>query len=141
MQPPRALWVPFVLGRPFGVPGDAAFQGRVVRAALMLLEAPAGPVLKDFPEEAPASGADAEPFACPVSFPDKPADGDAAAMQREIAELSTWHELTKSRRGRTTFGVSGLTPSAAVRWLSDFMADPKVAIYRDGLERVPALRL
>src|SRR5947207_2478622 len=78
---------------------------------------------------------------CRSRRPDRPADGDAAAMQREIAELSTWHELTKSRRGRTTFGVSGLTPSAAARWLSDFMADPKVAIYRDGLERVPALRL
>ena len=34
MKPPRALWVPFVLGRPFGVPNDAAFQRRVVLAAL-----------------------------------------------------------------------------------------------------------
>ena len=45
MQPPRFLWVPFPLGRPLGAPGDAAFQHRVIRAALSLLEAPAGPVL------------------------------------------------------------------------------------------------
>ena len=31
IQPPRALWVPFELGRPFGTPGEAAFQRRVIR--------------------------------------------------------------------------------------------------------------
>jgi len=25
IRPPRALWVPFMLGRPFGVPNDPAF--------------------------------------------------------------------------------------------------------------------
>lgn len=33
-RPPRALWVPFELGRPIGPPGDAAFQKRVILAAL-----------------------------------------------------------------------------------------------------------
>ena len=33
-KPPRALWVPFELGRPMGAPNDAAFQLRVLRAAL-----------------------------------------------------------------------------------------------------------
>ena len=94
MKPPRALWVPFVLGRPFGVPNDAAFQRRVVLAALRLLEKPSGPVLEDFTEEAPApTGEDAETFVCPVSFAAPVTDGDLAAeFQREIAELSTWHE-------------------------------------------------
>ena len=32
MRPPRALWVPYPLGRPFGVPGDAAFQSAVLRS-------------------------------------------------------------------------------------------------------------
>ena len=35
---PRGLWVPFELGRPLGEPEDAAFQHRVVMAALALLE-------------------------------------------------------------------------------------------------------
>ena len=37
-KPPRALWVPFELGRPFCPPGDPAFQRRVILAALRLLE-------------------------------------------------------------------------------------------------------
>ena len=53
MRPPRALWVSFELGRPLGVPDDAAFQTRVVMAALDLLSAEEGPVLADFPEDAP----------------------------------------------------------------------------------------
>ncbi|MEX1302883.1 MAG: hypothetical protein AB1Z16_12040 [Desulfotignum sp.] len=51
--PPRALWVPFVLGRPLGRPGDPAFQMRVTLAALALLESETGPVLIDFPDNAP----------------------------------------------------------------------------------------
>jgi hypothetical protein len=53
IKPPRALWVPFDLGRPFAVPHDAAFQRRVLLAVLQLLEAPSGPVLADYPEPAP----------------------------------------------------------------------------------------
>lgn len=34
---PRGLFVPFPLGRPLGKPGDAAFQRRVLLAALGLL--------------------------------------------------------------------------------------------------------
>jgi len=37
MQPPRSLWVTFPLGRPLGAPNDAAFQHRVIAAALDLL--------------------------------------------------------------------------------------------------------
>ena len=40
MQPPRALWVTFVLGRPLGAPDDPALQTRVLEAALALLDAP-----------------------------------------------------------------------------------------------------
>lgn len=50
LQPPRALFCEFPLGRPLGRPGDPAFQRRVLEAAFSLLERPAGPVLEDFPE-------------------------------------------------------------------------------------------
>jgi len=68
IRPSRALWVPFMLGRPFGAPGEPAFQRRVLRSLLALFERPAGPVLEDFPEEAPGSVAEESAFACPVSF-------------------------------------------------------------------------
>ena len=57
IKPPRALWVPFELGRPLGVPNDADFQKRVLMSSLKLLEAEQGPVLEDFGDEAPDSGA------------------------------------------------------------------------------------
>jgi hypothetical protein len=44
VKPPRALWVPFELGRPLGVPNDAAWQTRVLQSALELIEVPEGPV-------------------------------------------------------------------------------------------------
>ena len=51
---PRGLFVPFPPGRPLGEPGDAAFQRRVLLAALGLLERADGPViLADFPADAP----------------------------------------------------------------------------------------
>ena len=92
IKPPRALWVPFMLGRPFGAPDAPDFQRKVLHALLMLFERPAGPVLEDFPEDAPAgSGDDAEvSFACPVSFAKATVDDGnlAAALQREIAQLA-----------------------------------------------------
>ena len=109
IRPPRALWVPFELGRPIGAHGNPAFQTRVVRAVLELLERPEGPVLEDFPERAPEDGA-SEPWSCPVRFA-RPAIGDDIAdmARAELAGLATWHELATRRRGRTAAGTSGFT--------------------------------
>src|SRR5215472_19170007 len=58
-EPPRALWVPFELGRPFGPPSDPAFQKRVILAALRLLERENGPVLlENFPNDDPRAQLD-----------------------------------------------------------------------------------
>jgi hypothetical protein len=69
IRPPRALWVPFQLGRPLGVPRDAAFQTRVLRALLGMLDSPSGLVLRDYLEDAPGSSASDETngWSCPVS--------------------------------------------------------------------------
>jgi len=111
MRPPRALWVPFPFGRPFGRAGDAAFQTRVLTAALQLLERPRGPVLEDFGEEAP-SPVDYSGWVCPVAFTDAgSADTGAgdlgAALAAEIAQLIPWHDRAAVRRGRSTFGILG----------------------------------
>lgn len=142
MQPPRALWVPFILGRPFGAPNDAAFQRRVLLTVLRLLEAPSGPVLEDYLEEAPhPAGNEGEGFACPVSFSRSPSeDGPAGALRREIAELAPWYELARRARGRTLVALSGLTPEAAGDFITKFIADPATPSYREDLTRVLALR-
>ena len=66
MRPPRALWVPFELGRPFGTPNAPEFQEEVLRSALAMLAEPTGPVIRDFGREAPSisTGEDAEPWIC-----------------------------------------------------------------------------
>jgi len=117
IKPPRALWVPFELGRPFAVPHDPAFQRRVLLAVLRLLEAPSGPVLADYPEAAPHTPADAmEGVACPVSFASAAAPDDpGAALAREIEEIAPWYDLARERRGRTTVGISGLSIEEAAR--------------------------
>jgi len=134
--------VPFVLGRPFGVPGDAAFQKRVVLAALKLLEAPAGPVLADYPEAAPApKPEEMEGIACPVSFgAADPPDDPGAALLREIEEIAPWYDLARERRGRTTVGTSGMTVEEAARRVGAAVAGkPKAAL--DGFNAGETLKL
>ena len=112
--PPRALWVPFELGRPLGIPGDAAFQTRVLEATLKLLEAPAGPILEDYPEDAPATDTQDEGMSCPINFarPDVPLEGAeavAANLRSEIGRLQPWYDRHLAEQGRTAFGSSTLS--------------------------------
>ena len=140
INPPRALWVPFMLGRPFGVPNDAVFQARVLIAALELLEAPSGPVLADYPEDAPAAADDAQGVACPVSFA-QPADNDiGAAFVREVEGLMPWHDRACERRGRSMVGLSRLTAIEAARVLARFLRD-HTADSIDGLSAGETIKL
>ncbi len=140
--PPRALWVPFILGRPLGVPRDAAFQRRVLLAVLRLLDRDHGPVLEDYDENAPEDPADeGAAFACPVSFELDPGDSLASRLQQEIATLAGWHDIAVERRGRTAARLSGLDPSEAARFITDFIGNPELESYRADLDRGLSLRL
>jgi hypothetical protein len=122
MRPPRALWVPFPLGRPLGPPGLPELQSRVLVAALQLLEAPSVPVLADWPEDAPEDDADGHaPLACPVPPAAPGTDGLRAALAAEVAFLRPWYDLGAARRGRTTVGISGLDAAEAVALVADFV--------------------
>lgn len=126
IRPPRALWVPFELGRPLGVPNDAAFQIRVLLAALKLLEAPSGPVLKDFPDDVPVTSDASTAWACPVHFATPIAnlsemDQLRAALKGEMAQLHSWYNLAIKKRGRTTVGVSGLELEEIGDFISAFL--------------------
>jgi hypothetical protein len=141
-RPPRALWVPFELGRPFGPPGDPAFQKQVILAAVRLLEAKAGgPVLlADFPEDDPREMPDPRwrpPLESPHPNP-PPQAGEgmgggflADAMTTEVAALAAPYARSRDERGRTTVGLSGLTPAAAAdyaaAWLRGIPPDSPVA--------------
>ncbi len=111
IKPPRALWVPFELGRPIGIPNDPEFQKRVLRAALKLLEAKSGPVLVDFPEDAPVAEEAVSTLSCPVDFGQSEVeltdiDKLCSAFKKEMVSLRPWYDLALKTRGRTTVGVS-----------------------------------
>lgn len=126
MQPPRALWVPFDLGRPFGQPDDPAFQHRVLAHLLRLFEAPAGPALEDYPEEAPA--ADLEGWSCPIPVAapqdESQATGPAERLQAELGRLAPWYEVGLGRRGRTTVGLFEAGIEAAATAVSERIDAP-----------------
>ncbi len=122
------------MGRPLGVPDDPAFQTRVLTAALKLMEAPGGPVLVDYPEDAPpVEGPTA--LSCPVSFSLPLSDRSdveklAARFVEEIALMRPWYDLAVRERTRTTVGVSGMEPDVVPRIMageelgSRFLARP-----------------
>ncbi len=144
IKPPRALWVPFMLGRPLGVPNDAAFQRKVMAAALELLEREVGPVLDDFPEDAPYEdlGAEPEGLACPVTFPRLRSEGTLAErLADEIGQLQVWHDLAVRHRGRTTLGATGLSPAGIGEFLIASIGDGAPVSYRPDLGVAAALKL
>lgn len=98
-RPPRALYCPFPLGRPLGVPRDPAFQHRVLAAALALLGEQRGPVLADFPET--VEQALDQPLACAVPLSEAAGDEPAAA---EARGLRAAYLRTVARRGSTNVG-------------------------------------
>lgn len=142
IKPPRALWVPFILGRPFGAPNAPDFQRKVLRALLGLFEHTAGPVLEDFPDDAPPDVAGETTFACPVNFaPAQTSVNDpAAAIRQEMAQLAPWYELALKRRGRTTVGVSGLKLDEAAAFAASYAGETPAAPYEAGLSAGVALK-
>ncbi|MGD8418249.1 MAG: hypothetical protein PVH91_14410 [Pseudomonadales bacterium] len=123
MQPPRALWVPFPLGRPLGKPGDAAFQLDVIRAALGLLDRSDGPVLEDYPHDVPPGEAESA-AACPVSFARDNGDDDSwrTRLNQEFSQLKPWYELSRRRRGgRTLVGIADQLPEQNTQILAEHL--------------------
>jgi len=132
--PPRALWVSFPLGRPFGVPGDADFQGRVLQAVLGLFDHNVGPVLVEFDQDIPGQTDQLlEGWACPIDLPQPAGDEDNLdwILFRELKSLEPWYELSRHRRKRTTVGSSGLEPESAAKFVAGFLK--KIPEPADGL--------
>lgn len=147
IRPPRALWVPFELGRPLGIPDDARFQRKVLLAALSLFAAENGPVLEVFPEEAPASfenTAEEDTWACPVGF-SPPREEETVleariqALMREVAELRPWYDMGLQKRGRTA--MTDFNPETAAGILCDYLSGKDIGIPEKEIPPAVALRL
>jgi hypothetical protein len=119
--------VPFELGRPLGPPNLPEFQRDVLRSLLSLFEAESGPVLRDYPHEAPSSGrAPDEPWSCVLPLPPlteaAPKERLKQSFLQEVALLRPWYDEARRAHARTAVGVSGATPDS-IDQLAEFMAD------------------
>ena len=142
-RPPRALWVPFELGRPFGPPGDAAFQKRVLLAALGMLVDGGGPVrIIDFPEDDPRAQPDPTwrpPFVS-AAVAGGAAESLAAELQAEVLLLQDAHQRWMARYGRSTVGLSGLSIADCARYVADWLSGKAPPSPRDGFSAPLILR-
>lgn len=109
VQPPRALWVSFPLGRPYGVANNAELQRDVLRSALRLLETANEPTIEDYPHDAPdVAGPDV--WACPIAFEPPDATETETRLLQEVQQLQPWWDEGHRARGRTGIGTSGAGP-------------------------------
>lgn len=129
VRPPRALFVPFDFGLPFGAPHDPELQHRVLLALLELFKRDRGPVFETFPDD----GGDNRQhtvettWSCPLPMAMDSnathAHGDDAlekAVAAELAAMLPWYAHAVAERARTTVGASGLDLSSLVPFIAAF---------------------
>jgi hypothetical protein len=95
-------------------------------AALDLLEAPGGPLLEDFPEDAPESPNENKMPVPPVAFSRNFISSIEAlqmpeALRSEIAAMRPRYDAAVAQRKRTTVGVSGIAPNALADFIYSFI--------------------
>jgi hypothetical protein len=125
VKPPRALYVPFPLGLPVGHPGNVAEQQAVLDLAFSMLDAPSGPVLLDYRDDA-AANEDGSPLQAADIDPDDAAR--SADLATEVTLMRRYWEQHLAATGRTGVGVSTIPPQrfrGIVRFLEAFVADPQ----------------
>ena len=117
IRPPRALWVPFAMGRPLGGPTTSgSFKKEVLRTALRLLESQNGPqILEDFPKDDAGGLSD-------VTW--KPPDVSlAVSLTDEVNILLPLWQRSVAQLGRSMTGLSGLPIETAADYLQRFDTD------------------
>ncbi len=142
-KPPRALWVPFELGRPFGPPNGPAFQKRVLLAALRLLEREDGPVIiEDFADDDPRGQPDPawRPPQVPAAAAGSTAETLAARLEAEIPLLQGAHDRWLAQHGRTTVGLSAMPIIDCGRYVADWVRGKAPSSPRDGFSAILILR-
>ncbi|HEV2187689.1 MAG TPA: hypothetical protein VGR70_10815 [Stellaceae bacterium] len=133
-RPPRALWVPFELGRPIGPPSDPAFQKRVIVTALGMLVEGGGPVrIADFPDDDPREAAD--PTWKPPS-----GSAPAEAFEGEMRALAPLYAQSCTERVRSTVGLSGLPPAEFGAYVAAWLRGDSPASPIEGMSPLLALR-
>ena len=142
-KPPRALWVPFELGRPVGPPSDAAFQKRVLLAALRMLVEDGRPVrIVDFPDDDPRARPDPawRPPFMPAAVANARAESLASQLEAEVLLLQEARQRWMVQHGRSTVGLSGLAMAEATRYIADWLRGKAPPSPREGFSAPLILR-
>lgn len=126
-RPPRALWVPFPLGRPFGAPNNPAFQSEVLESLLSLFDADAGPsILSEFSKETPEPDASNTSGLFGPTDWSRPTEGSADVTgdaKAEVTLLTPHHASWISKPGnRSITGASGLNPAEITDFLGGLLS-------------------
>ncbi len=145
IKPPRALWLNFPMGRPFGKPNDPEYQIKVIRAAFSLFNVASGPVLHDFPEVIPVKNGRMG-YALPVELVMKKSQiGDVDIMlqevKKEIDNMKSDYNKALANRGRTTVGASQMKINEFADYIATFVKGNIPQSPRKGLGSVPQLKL
>jgi hypothetical protein len=142
-KPPRALWVPFELGRPFGPPNDPAFQKRVLLAALGMLAEDGGPVrIIVFPDDDPRARPDPawQPPLMPAAVASGSAESLASRLEAEILLLQGAHRRWLEQHCRSTVGLSGFAIGDCARYVADWLRGKDPPSPREGFSAPLILR-
>jgi len=131
VAPPRALNVPFELGRPLGAPHQPELQRHVLARVLKLCESPGPPpVIEHYEADAAPTpaGDDEDAWVCPVNFAPPPDAAPATlrqAVREEVIRLKPWWGQATRERGRTAAATSGLEPEGIADFLADLLGNPE----------------
>lgn len=132
MRPPRALWVPYELGRPFGEPDNPELQRQILAAALSMLDGPQRePRLIDF--AAPAAFGEPDPG---WHFP---GELNRENLQAEVDSLLPVWQRARDRLQRSTYGISGLSLEEATEYVARLLTDTPMDNPR-GMGAIPRAR-
>ncbi|MEM7258217.1 MAG: hypothetical protein AAF404_12620 [Pseudomonadota bacterium] len=144
-QPPRALWLNFPMGRPLGKPNDPHYQKDVIRTAFKLLDEPTGPILKDYHHVIPVKNGRMG-YAIPPDYVFTTSDiGNVdsllAEVQTEVNDLKPAYDAAVAARNRTTVGACDLAVEELAPHIAEFVKGGKPKGARQGLARIPGLKL
>ena len=133
VRAPRALWVPFELGRPLGPPNDASFQRKVLAAALQLLDSAQLPgEIVDYGEDDPDRNSDPN-WLCPVPT-------GTADLAAEVLAVRPHYERAVARFARTTVGLADVSIEAAAQFLAAYALDEGAQRPRTGMAPASLMR-
>ena len=141
IRPPRALWVPFDLGRPLGSPTDPEGQRAVLRATLALLARMDAPVLVDWTGEVPEEReGDLTGMACsiPRGFGDQALKN---AVREEIMRLRVQVETHSRSNGSMTAGALGMSPAVLTEFVLSYLDEKPLPNPRSDLPEPHVLKL